>query len=71
MFPVYAHRCGTELSDEQIDSLLYSSEGWFSAIYLNLRTLAERVCSNGMNGTVGFFRSLNVDDVEAIFRASF
>ncbi len=36
-----------------------------------LRTLAERVCSNGMNGTVGFFRSLNVDDVEAIFRASF
>ena len=29
------------------------------------------VCSNGMNGTVGFFRSLNVDDVEAIFRASF
>ena len=39
---VYAHRCGTELSDEQIDSLLYSSEGWFSAVYLNLRTLSER-----------------------------
>ncbi len=36
---VYAHRCGTELSDEQIDSLLYSSEGWFSAVYLNLREL--------------------------------
>ena len=38
---VYAHRCGTELTDEQVDSLLYSSEGWFSAIYLNLRTLSE------------------------------
>lgn len=25
-----------------MDSLLYSSEGWFSAVYLNLRTLSER-----------------------------
>ena len=39
---IYTHRCGTELSDAQIESLLYSSEGWFSAIYLNLRTLHER-----------------------------
>ena len=39
---VYAHRCGTALSDAQIESLLYSSEGWFSAVYLNLRTLSER-----------------------------
>ena len=39
---VYAHRCGTDLTDEQIDALLYSSEGWFSAIYLNLRTISER-----------------------------
>ena len=38
---VYAHRCGTELSDAQAESLLYSSEGWFSAVYLNLRTLSE------------------------------
>ena len=38
---VYAHRCGSELSDEQISRLLYSSEGWFSAVYLNLRALAE------------------------------
>lgn len=38
---VYAHRCGTELSDEQVQTLLYSSEGWFSAVYLNLRTLSE------------------------------
>ncbi len=27
---VYAHRCGTKLSDAQVESLLYSSEGWFS-----------------------------------------
>ena len=39
---VYAHRCGTDLTDEQIETLLYSSEGWFSAVYLNLRTLSER-----------------------------
>lgn len=38
---VYARRCGTVLTDEQIETLLYSSEGWFSAIYLNLRTLSE------------------------------
>ena len=39
---VYAHRCGTALSDAQVESLLYSSEGWVSAVYLNLRTLSER-----------------------------
>lgn len=38
---IYAHRCGTELSDAQIEALLYSSEGWFSAVYLNLLTLSE------------------------------
>ena len=38
---VYAHRCGTELSDAQVEALLYSSEGWFSAVYLNLLTLNE------------------------------
>ena len=39
---VNAHRCGTKLSDAQVESLLYSSEGWFSAVYLNLHALAER-----------------------------
>ena len=39
---IYAHRCGMELSEEQIETLLHSSDGWFSAIYLNLRTLSER-----------------------------
>lgn len=39
---IYAHRCGTELTETQIETLLYSSEGWFSAIYLNLRILSEQ-----------------------------
>ena len=38
---IYAHKCGIDLSDAQIEILLYSCEGWFSAIYLNLRTLSE------------------------------
>ena len=33
---VYTHRCGMELSEQQIDRLLHTSEGWFSAVYLNL-----------------------------------
>ena len=39
---VYAHKCGMDLSETQIETLLHTSDGWFSAIYLNLRTLAER-----------------------------
>ena len=39
---IYAHRCGSELTSEQISELIYSSEGWFSAIYLNLHTLYEQ-----------------------------
>ena len=40
---VYARRCGTALTDRQVEALLYSSEGWFSAVYLNLHALTERV----------------------------
>ena len=32
----YVHRCGMEWNDRQIDRLLHTSEGWFSAVYLNL-----------------------------------
>lgn len=38
---IYAHRCGTDLTDAQVETLLHASEGWFSAVYLNLRTLSE------------------------------
>ncbi len=39
---VYSHRCGMELTEDQIKDLLYFSEGWFSAIYINLCTLYEQ-----------------------------
>lgn len=38
---VYSHYCGTELTSEQMDSLLFHSEGWFSAVYLNLLSFAK------------------------------
>lgn len=40
---VYAHLCGTQLSDRQIESLLHSSEGWI------FRCLPEfmRLCGTG------------------------
>ena len=49
---VYAHRCGTALSEAQIESILYSSEGWFSAVYLNLRTFSERGVLPGRNSDI-------------------
>lgn len=38
---VYSHYCGTELTNEQMERLLYHSEGWFSAVYLNLLSFAK------------------------------
>lgn len=38
---LYAHCCGTDLDESQIDTLLHFCEGWFSAVYLNLCSLAE------------------------------
>ena len=49
---VYAHRCGTALSEAQIESILYSSEGWFSAVYLNMRTFSERGVLPGRNSDI-------------------
>lgn len=37
----YADHCGAELSEEELDKLLYSSEGWFSAVYLNLQAYSH------------------------------
>ena len=33
---VYIYRCGTDLSSRQLETLFHTSEGWFSAVYLNL-----------------------------------
>ena len=38
---VYAHRCGAELTDQQVEHLLHTSEGWFAAVYLGLQSLTE------------------------------
>lgn len=37
----YTHRCGADLSGKQLETLLHSSEGWFSAVYLNLCFFAK------------------------------
>ena len=59
---VYAHRCGTELSEAQVESILYSSEGWFSAVYLNLRTLSERgVLPNRDSDIYATFTAAKID----------
>lgn len=34
----YVHRCGFDLTQEQLDEMYYATEGWFSAVYLSLRT---------------------------------
>ena len=39
---VYAHRCGTDLNEQEIERLLHTSEGWFSAVYLNLCSYAKK-----------------------------
>ena len=49
---VYTNRCGTELSDEQIERLLYYSEGWFSAVYLNLRLFSKHGALPGRNSDI-------------------
>ena len=63
---VYAHRCGTELSEAQAETLLYSSEGWFSAIYLNLRTLSENgALPDGNSDIYTMFTAARIDPLPA------
>ena len=38
---IYCRRCGLQLSDEELEVLANLSEGWFSAIYLNLCSYLE------------------------------
>ncbi|MEI3112252.1 MAG: LuxR family transcriptional regulator, partial [Oscillospiraceae bacterium] len=38
----YAHRVNSLAQEADIAALLHSSEGWFSAVYLNLCFLAEQ-----------------------------
>ncbi len=35
---IYLRRCGVALSEHQLETLYINSEGWFSCVYLNLRS---------------------------------
>ena len=62
---VYAHRCGADLSEQQLEALLRSSEGWFSAIYLNLRALSERGrLPDGSSDIFEMFTAAMIDPLE-------
>lgn len=37
----YIRRCGTSMTDSQLEQLLKSSEGWFAAVYLNLCSFSK------------------------------
>ena len=37
----HIRRCGTSLTDSQLEQLLKSSEGWFAAVYLNLCSFSK------------------------------
>lgn len=38
---IYAKKCGIDLEKEQLERLMKLSEGWFSAVYLNLRSYIQ------------------------------
>lgn len=37
----YIRRCGTSMTESQLEQLLKSSEGWFAAVYLNLCSFSK------------------------------
>ena len=54
--------CGAALSEQQLENLFRSSEGWFSAIYLNLRALSERgSLPNGSSDIFEMFTAAMID----------
>ncbi len=66
---VYAHRCGVTLTEEQLESLLYSSEGWVSAIYLNLRTISEQgILPNRHSDIYTMFTEAMIDPLSPVQR---
>ena len=62
----YARRCGAELSDHQVEQLLHTTEGWFSAAYLSLQTLAERgTLPDGGSDIYTMFSAAMIDPLPA------
>ncbi|WP_022777432.1 helix-turn-helix transcriptional regulator [Butyrivibrio sp. AE3009] len=60
----YVHRCGFDMRQEQIDELYYATEGWFSAVYLALRTYmsSETIPSRGSDIYAVFIKAM-IDSV--------
>ena len=66
---VYAGKCGITLSDEQLDKLMHLSEGWFSAVYLQLRSMEEYGDMTGdMLDIYEMFNSALIDPLEEELR---
>lgn len=65
----YAGKCGIALSDLQLDKLMHLSEGWFSAVYIQLRSMEEYGDMTGdMLDIYEMFNSVFIDPLEAEVR---
>ena len=63
---VYVKRCGIKLSEKQTETLFYSSEGWFSAVYLNLQIFLERgVLPDGASDIYAAFTKAMIEPLSA------
>lgn len=66
---VYAGKCGISLSDSQLDKLMNLSEGWFSAVYIQLRSMEEYGDMTGdMLDIYEMFNSALIEPLEAEVR---
>jgi ATP/maltotriose-dependent transcriptional regulator MalT len=60
----YVNRCGIDMSEEQLDELCYSTEGWFSAVYLGLRTyVSEGTIPNRGSDIYSVFTTAMIDSL--------
>ena len=66
---VYTGKCGIALSDLQLDKLMNLSEGWFSAVYIQLRSMEEYGDMTGdMLDIYEMFNSALIEPLEAEVR---
>ena len=64
---VYVRRCGANLSEQQLQDLLYNTEGWISAVYLNLQSLTERGTLPGKNSDISaLFTTAMIDPLPPV-----
>ena len=64
---VYVRRCGANLSEQQLQDLLYNTEGWISAVYLSLQSLTERGTLPGKNSDISaLFTTAMIDPLPPV-----